>query len=159
MTDHPHTDPEDGRSECDVCGKWVWPSIHSCKGVPVTESAKLRALDELVESARSTRPAHVTMKRWEDCAEAAALTLDGFEAVQWAPSGNPLDGVPGAVVALLADDVGHTFGYGYGKGSTMVFGSAHGDVEVQPGQWVVRGSDGSIYVSDRLPERGTTENF
>ena len=37
--DHPHTDPGDGRTECDVCGKWIWPSIHSCKGVPVTPAA------------------------------------------------------------------------------------------------------------------------
>jgi hypothetical protein len=37
--DHPHTDPGDGRTECDLCGKWVWEVTHSCKGVPVTESA------------------------------------------------------------------------------------------------------------------------
>jgi hypothetical protein len=41
--DHPHTDPGDGRSECDTCGKWVWPAIHSCKGVPVTAAALARA--------------------------------------------------------------------------------------------------------------------
>ncbi len=37
--DHPYADPGDGRSECDVCGKFVWPVTHSCKGVPVTEAA------------------------------------------------------------------------------------------------------------------------
>lgn len=37
--DHPHTDPKDGRTECDVCGKWVHECIHSCKGVPVTDAA------------------------------------------------------------------------------------------------------------------------
>ena len=37
--DHPYEDPGDGRAECDVCGKWVWLVIHSCKGVPVTEAA------------------------------------------------------------------------------------------------------------------------
>lgn len=42
MIGHPHVDPEDGRTECGTCGKWVWPSIHSCKGWPVTESARLR---------------------------------------------------------------------------------------------------------------------
>jgi hypothetical protein len=41
-TDHPHTDPGDGRTECDVCGKWVWLVTHSCKGVPVTQAAWLR---------------------------------------------------------------------------------------------------------------------
>ena len=40
--DHPHTDPGDGRTECERCGKWVWPVLHSCKGIPVTESARAR---------------------------------------------------------------------------------------------------------------------
>lgn len=40
--DHPHADPGDGRTECQTCGKYVWPAIHSCKGVPVTERAKAR---------------------------------------------------------------------------------------------------------------------
>lgn len=40
--DHPHTDPGDGRQECDRCGKWVFRIIHSCKGVPVTDAARLR---------------------------------------------------------------------------------------------------------------------
>ena len=40
--DHPHTDPGDGREECETCGKWVWPVIHSCKGVPVTGRARAR---------------------------------------------------------------------------------------------------------------------
>jgi hypothetical protein len=39
LGDHPHTDPGDGRTECDTCGKWIWPVIHSCKRVPVTEAA------------------------------------------------------------------------------------------------------------------------
>jgi hypothetical protein len=37
--DHPHTDPGDGRTECDLCGKFVWPATHSCKRVPVTPAA------------------------------------------------------------------------------------------------------------------------
>lgn len=40
--DHPHTDPGDGRTECDRCGKWVWLVTHSCKGVPVTPAARAR---------------------------------------------------------------------------------------------------------------------
>lgn len=43
MPDHPHADPGDGRTECGTCGKWVWPVIHSCKGVPVTAAARARA--------------------------------------------------------------------------------------------------------------------
>ncbi|MGW5556878.1 hypothetical protein ACWER9_06600 [Micromonospora sp. NPDC003944] len=41
--DHPHTDPGDGRTECVRCGKYVWPVIHSCKGVPVTAAARARS--------------------------------------------------------------------------------------------------------------------
>jgi hypothetical protein len=41
--DHPHTDPGDGRTECNACGKFVWPVIHSCKRVPVTDAARARA--------------------------------------------------------------------------------------------------------------------
>jgi hypothetical protein len=33
--DHPHYDPGDGRTQCAVCGKWVYPCIHSCKGIRV----------------------------------------------------------------------------------------------------------------------------
>lgn len=40
--DHPHTDPGDGRTECDRCGKWVFEATHSCKGVPVTDAAMAR---------------------------------------------------------------------------------------------------------------------
>jgi hypothetical protein len=40
--DHPHEDPGDGRQECWLCGKWVFPVIHSCKRVPVTPDAELR---------------------------------------------------------------------------------------------------------------------
>ena len=40
--DHPHTDPGDGRTECDTCGKFVWPATHSCKRVPVTLAARAR---------------------------------------------------------------------------------------------------------------------
>lgn len=42
--DHPHVDPGDGRSECELCGKWVWSFTHSCKGVPVTEAAIRRTV-------------------------------------------------------------------------------------------------------------------
>jgi hypothetical protein len=42
LADHPYTDPGDGRSECDLCGKFVYPAIHSCKGVPVTDAAMVR---------------------------------------------------------------------------------------------------------------------
>ena len=43
--DHPHTDPGDGRTECDRCGKFVWLVTHSCKGIPVTEAARRRWAD------------------------------------------------------------------------------------------------------------------
>lgn len=47
LGDHPHNDPGDGRTECDVCGKWIWPAIHSCKGVAVTHAARLRLTSRL----------------------------------------------------------------------------------------------------------------
>lgn len=43
--DHPHNDPGDGRTECNVCGKWIWEVTHSCKGIPVTEAARKRAYE------------------------------------------------------------------------------------------------------------------
>jgi len=46
--DHPHEDPHDGREECATCGKYVWPAIHSCKGVPVTDRAKARLITGVV---------------------------------------------------------------------------------------------------------------
>lgn len=42
LADHPYADPSDGRGECQICGKWIWPVTHSCKGVPVTEAATRR---------------------------------------------------------------------------------------------------------------------
>jgi hypothetical protein len=31
---HPYADPGDGRTRCPGCTKWIFPIIHSCKGVP-----------------------------------------------------------------------------------------------------------------------------
>jgi hypothetical protein len=42
--DHPHTNPGDSRKECYLCGKWVYPFLHSCKGVPATPDAEMRFL-------------------------------------------------------------------------------------------------------------------
>lgn len=42
MSDHPHSDPGDGRTECEACGKWVFGCTHSCKGIPVTAAAMAR---------------------------------------------------------------------------------------------------------------------
>jgi hypothetical protein len=53
--DHPHTDPGDGRTECDRCGKFVFPAIHSCKGVPVTAAAR----DRWTYAMPSTAPARL----------------------------------------------------------------------------------------------------
>lgn len=52
IADHPHTDPGDGRTECDVCGKWVFLVTHSCKRVPVTQAAWLRHRERVTEAAR-----------------------------------------------------------------------------------------------------------
>jgi hypothetical protein len=42
--DHPYTDPGDGRSQCEVCGKWVWLVLHSCKGVRVAPASPVRVV-------------------------------------------------------------------------------------------------------------------
>jgi hypothetical protein len=47
IADHPHSDPGDGRTECQTCGKWVWLFLHSCKGVPVTGAAKARFTENM----------------------------------------------------------------------------------------------------------------
>lgn len=89
-------------------------------------------------------PVSVATDRTEDIMGETAQT------VQWCPDGNPLNGIPGEVCLLLAED--HlTHGYGYGDGWTMIFGTARGDIEVQPGQWVVRHPDGHITVEDERP--------
>jgi len=54
--DHPHTDPSDGRQECDTCGKFVWAVTHSCKGVPVTEAAEARMWARHQERYRELKP-------------------------------------------------------------------------------------------------------
>lgn len=46
FADNPHEDPGDGRTECDVCGKWIHECTHSCKGMPVTEAAWTRWEEE-----------------------------------------------------------------------------------------------------------------
>lgn len=64
--------------------------------------------------------------------------LKPLEALQWAPSGNGLDGRPGEVLTFLASNDGTTHGYGYGPGNSIDFGSEQGDVRVRPTQWIVR---------------------
>jgi hypothetical protein len=72
-------------------------------------------------------------------------------AVQWAPSGNPLDGTPAEVVRLLAADDGRTFGYGYGPGRSMIFRHEHGEVSLLPRQWIARNQDSAFTVTDTDP--------
>lgn len=74
-----------------------------------------------------------------------------MKAVQWCPSGNPLDGVPSEIVRLLAREDGYTYGYGYGPGWSMMFGSEQGDITVLPRQWVIRHEHGSIEVAWESP--------
>jgi hypothetical protein len=75
----------------------------------------------------------------------------GVNAVQWAPSGVALDGVPATMMRLLASREGKTYGYGYGTGWGIVFAHAQGEVEVLPTQWVTRWEDDSITVTDEKP--------
>lgn len=84
---------------------------------------------------------------------------DAVEAIQWAPSGFLLDGVPGPILRLLASPEGKTFGYAGGPGWSMGFGTEHGTIYVLPSQWVVKHADGRYSVSDtepRLTNRAAT---
>lgn len=72
--DHPHTDPGDGRTECERCGKFVWLVTHSCKGVPVTEAARQRAgVMPTVDGIRGHRI--ITAEEDEAMRQAAQATL------------------------------------------------------------------------------------
>jgi hypothetical protein len=79
-----------------------------------------------------------------------------MKAVQLAK--NPMDIVPSEVMRLLATPEGKTFGYGYGPGWSLMFGSEHGDIQVEPGEWVVRHSNGAITVQAVAPEPTGEEN-
>jgi hypothetical protein len=72
-----------------------------------------------------------------------------MRAVKLAES--PMEMAPGPVQRLLARKDGYTFGFGYGPGWSLIFGSEQGDIAVQPGQWVVRHDDGTITVQDEAP--------
>lgn len=75
-----------------------------------------------------------------------------MRALQWCPSGHPLAGRPGEVLRFLSEGGKH-FGYGYGPGWSMIFGSAQGDIKVEPGQWIVK-HRGRIEVVDHKPAKG-----
>ncbi|MFD6565478.1 hypothetical protein [Micromonospora profundi] len=89
--DHPHTDPGDGRTECERCGKFVWPAIHSCKGVPVTAAARAR----MGLPAARTTSAHDTaeqIRRDERERIRAALSLPMLQALRLIPHGRVQQG-------------------------------------------------------------------
>lgn len=94
--DHPYSDPGDGRSECETCGKWVWPFLHSCKGIRVTPTThEVGAMSERVGGA---------VERVRDY----LVTRDGFYGRE-AGDDDVLDsayvgsGYEGAVPLLLSD--------------------------------------------------------
>lgn len=57
---------------------------------------------------------------------------------------------PGLMLNFLSDG-GKNFGYGYGPGQSIVFGTKHGDIQVKPGQWVIKDNDGRVSVHDEKP--------
>lgn len=70
--------------------------------------------------------------------------------IQWAPTGNTLDGAPGPILQLLATN-NTTHGYAPGPDQSMTFGTEHGDIDLRPTQWVTRHPDGTITVTDTKP--------
>lgn len=71
----------------------------------------------------------------------------GAQAMQWAPTGNHLDGQPGLMTRFLATD-GVTRGYAGGPGQTLTFGSPAGPLDLHTRQWAVLHADGRITVED-----------
>lgn len=52
---------------------------------------------------------------------------------------------PSEIQSFLSSEGTH-YGYGYGPGSSMVFGTEHGDITVEFGQTIVKHSDGTFSV-------------
>ena len=53
VTDHPYTDPGDGRTRCETCGKYVWLVINSCKGVLIKRGDGNGDVEETTEASTS----------------------------------------------------------------------------------------------------------
>lgn len=70
-----------------------------------------------------------------------------MRALQW-----DIHTVPSSdIVRLVAVD-GILRGYGYGPGTSMMFGTPMGDITVENEQWVVRHDDGRIEVLNEKPD-------
>jgi hypothetical protein len=132
LADHPHTDPGDGRTECDTCGKWVWLVTHSCKGVPVTKAAWARHRDRV-----TTTAAHLTAET-----EAAQRRRNGVSDV---PGRQQLSGYvlrdQGKPPTLLPHPPWDTWNRGY-KAAYDSFASVAQDPESasaarQAAQWAI----------------------
>jgi hypothetical protein len=136
LNDHPRADPGDGRTECDGCGKYVWPVIHSCKGIPVTDAARARRAADLGpgpspapsppallahgytladlhrlarQSAGSNRSMAADQRDLHDTAW-SAIALHLYTVDQWPPERDLLAVGKGAIWAIVRD---HRTTYGY----------------------------------------------
>jgi len=89
----------------------------------------------------------------------AVEDLTAVEALQWAPSGNGLEGVIAEPIYFLAGLDGKTKGYGWGPGWSIDFYSDHGDISVRPRDWLVRLSNGSVVVEKERPEGAKLFDF
>lgn len=82
----------------------------------------------------------------------AIQDLTAVEALQWAPSGRGFDGIVSEPSYFLAGVDGKTRGYGYGPGWSIIFSSEQGDISLEPRDWLVRLSDGSVVVEKERPQ-------
>jgi len=73
-----------------------------------------------------------------------------FMSIQWAPSGNLLDGIPGQISRFLADENGKTPGYAPDEGWAFTWHHGAG-IALLPAQFLVKYSDGSFEVVDTDP--------
>jgi len=81
----------------------------------------------------------------------AVEELKAVEALQWAPSGNGLEGVIAEPIYFLAGLDGKTKGYGWGPGWSVIFYQDQGDISVEPRDWLVRLSNGLVVVEKEYP--------
>lgn len=81
----------------------------------------------------------------------AVEELKAVEALQWAPSGRGLEGVLAEPLYFLTEIGGRPSGYGWGPGWSITFYTVHGDITLQPRDWLVRLSNGAVALEKERP--------
>ena len=87
-----------------------------------------------------------------------ARTQVAVQAIQWVWSDDAEDEAPNDIVNMLALPGGQVHGFDRGPAGTTRFGTEHGDLVVEPGQWIAKHADGtfSVWDTDPLKPRART---